>query len=126
MTLFRDVETCSAARIVDGIDGDVPTGTAQLTCAVLERGFQSDGAKFAVLTETEFYGRTIGGDARAVSLGGSALTLEGTTGRVTGAVSGGTDSTVTVNGTFTTANTFNVDTFSVGAEGRLGAAERGE
>ena len=64
----RDVlsERGIAARIVDGIDGDVPTGTAQLTCAVLERGFQSDGAKFAVLTETEFYGRTIGGDARVV------------------------------------------------------------
>ncbi len=55
-----------AAQIVEAIDGDVPAGTAHLTCAVLERGFQSDGAKFAVLTETEFYGRTIGGDNRVV------------------------------------------------------------
>ena len=52
-------------------------------------------------------------------LDNSTLALEGLTGRVTGAVSGGVDSTVTVNGTFATENTFDVDNFAIGTGGRF-------
>src|SRR5690606_13979102 len=39
---------------------------ALVTAAPLERGFEAPDAKLAVLTETEFYGRTIGSDSRVV------------------------------------------------------------
>ncbi|WP_251450448.1 transcription-repair coupling factor [Microbacterium sp. Marseille-Q6648] len=55
-----------AARRVDHV-GDAPEpGVAQLVISSLERGFESEEAKLAVLTEAEFYGRTIGGDQRVV------------------------------------------------------------
>ncbi len=64
----RDVlaERGIAARKVDTITGVPEPGVAQVVLAVLERGFESAEAKFAVLTESEFYGRTIGGDQRVV------------------------------------------------------------
>ncbi|MET0734370.1 MAG: DEAD/DEAH box helicase, partial [Microbacterium sp.] len=55
-----------AARRVDDVSAAPEPGVAHLVVAPLERGFESDDAKFAVLTETEFYGRTIGGDQRVV------------------------------------------------------------
>jgi uncharacterized protein with beta-barrel porin domain len=55
----------------------------------------------------------------AVILDTSTLALEGLTGRVTGAVSGGAGSAVTVSGTFATENTFSVDNFSVDTGGRF-------
>ncbi|GAB3267716.1 transcription-repair coupling factor [Microbacterium lacusdiani] len=55
-----------AARLVESL-ADVPEpGVATLAVAGIERGFESDEARLAVLTESEFYGRTIGGDARVV------------------------------------------------------------
>src|SRR5690606_5840656 len=41
-------------------------GVASLTCGSVESGFQVPEAKLAVLTDNEFYGRTIGGDQRVV------------------------------------------------------------
>ncbi|GAA3628888.1 transcription-repair coupling factor [Microbacterium awajiense] len=55
-----------AGRIVDGVDAPPEPGVAHLVVATLERGFEVADAKLAVLTETEFYGRTIGGDQRVV------------------------------------------------------------
>ena len=54
-----------------------------------------------------------------VILDDSILRLNGLTSRVTGAVTGGAGSTATVNGTFTTENTFSVDNFAINAGGRL-------
>jgi transcription-repair coupling factor (superfamily II helicase) len=55
-----------AARIVDDLL-DVPdAGVATLTAGSVESGFQIANAKLAVLTDNEFYGRTIGGDQRVV------------------------------------------------------------
>jgi transcription-repair coupling factor (superfamily II helicase) len=55
-----------AARIVDDLL-DVPdAGVATLTAGSVESGFQIADAKLAVLTDNEFYGRTIGGDQRVV------------------------------------------------------------
>ncbi|MFJ6653026.1 transcription-repair coupling factor [Microbacterium sp. NPDC091313] len=64
----RDVlaERGLAARRVDDILHAPEPGVAHLVCAQLERGFESEEARLAVLTETEFYGRTIGGDSRVV------------------------------------------------------------
>ncbi|MEN2740124.1 transcription-repair coupling factor [Microbacterium sp. X-17] len=64
----RDVlaERGTAARRVDGVDGSPETGTALIALAGLERGFEAPGARLVVLTEAEFYGRTIAGDQRAV------------------------------------------------------------
>ncbi|TDN92381.1 transcription-repair coupling factor [Microbacterium sp. BK668] len=64
----RDVlgERGLAARKVDGVLEAPEPGVAQVVVASLERGFESPDAKLAVLTETEFYGRTIGGDSRVV------------------------------------------------------------
>ncbi len=64
----RDVlaEHGIAARRVDALL-DVPElGVAHVVMAPLERGFEQPDARLAVLTETEFYGRTIGGDQRVV------------------------------------------------------------
>jgi uncharacterized protein with beta-barrel porin domain len=53
----------------------------------------------------------------AVVLRNNTLNLNGTAGRITGAVTGLADSTVNVNGTFTTENTFSVDAFNIAADG---------
>ncbi|MDN8548496.1 transcription-repair coupling factor [Microbacterium sp. NM3R9] len=64
----RDVlaERGIAARTSDDVGeiGDEPV--AICVVASLERGFESAEARLAVLTESEFYGRTIGGDGRVV------------------------------------------------------------
>lgn len=64
----RDVlaERGIAARRVDDVLSVPEPGVAHIVASVLERGFESPDAKLAVLTETEFYGRTIGGDQRVV------------------------------------------------------------
>ncbi|WP_404433721.1 transcription-repair coupling factor [Microbacterium lacus] len=64
----RDVlaEEGIAARKVDGLHQVPEPGVAHLVVSTLERGFEVPEAKFAVLTETEFYGRTIGSDQRVV------------------------------------------------------------
>jgi transcription-repair coupling factor (superfamily II helicase) len=55
-----------AARRADALP-DVPEpGVATIVACALERGFEAAGAKLAVLTESEFYGRTIASDNRAV------------------------------------------------------------
>ena len=64
----RDVlsERGVAARLHSALD-DVPEpGVAALVLGTLEAGFQLPDAGLAVLTESEFYGRTIGGDQRVV------------------------------------------------------------
>ena len=50
------------------------------------------------------------------------LNLNGTAGSIVGAVTGGADSTVNVNGTFTTGNIFSVGTFNVANGGLLNMA----
>ncbi|GAA1958175.1 transcription-repair coupling factor [Microbacterium deminutum] len=64
----RDVlaERGIAARRVDTVLEAPEPGVAHVVLSVLERGFESAEAKLAVLTESEFYGRTIGGDQRVV------------------------------------------------------------
>lgn len=64
----RDVlsERGIAARRVEEVLEPPEPGVAQVVACTLERGFESPDAKLAVLTETEFYGRTIGGDQRLV------------------------------------------------------------
>ena len=55
-----------AARQVDSLLEAPEPGVAHLVVAPVERGFEVVEAKFAVLTESEFYGRTIGGDSRVI------------------------------------------------------------
>lgn len=65
----RDVlsERGIAARVADGdLDASPEPGVAVAVVASLESGFQHPDAKLAVLTESEFYGRTISGDTRVV------------------------------------------------------------
>ncbi len=64
----RDVlaERGLAARTVDGLDDAPEPGVAVAVVATLEAGFEDEAAKLAVLTEAEFYGRTIGSDSRVV------------------------------------------------------------
>lgn len=64
----RDVlaERGIAARKVDEVLHAPEPGVAHVVVSVLERGFEAPGAKLAVITESEFYGRTIGGDTRVV------------------------------------------------------------
>lgn len=64
----RDVlaERGLAARVVETLDEAPEGGVAVLTRARVERGFEAEEAKLAVLTESDFYGRTIGGDTRVV------------------------------------------------------------
>ncbi|KJL41859.1 transcription-repair coupling factor [Microbacterium trichothecenolyticum] len=64
----RDVlaERGIAARKVDEVMHAPEPGVAHVVLSALERGFESADAKLAVLTESEFYGRTIGGDSRVV------------------------------------------------------------
>jgi transcription-repair coupling factor (superfamily II helicase) len=64
----RDVlaERGIAARVVDTVLEPPEPGVAHVVVASLERGFEVADAKLAVLTETEFYGRTIGSDSRVI------------------------------------------------------------
>ncbi|MDQ1128072.1 transcription-repair coupling factor [Microbacterium sp. SORGH_AS_0888] len=64
----RDVlaERGIAARRVDQIETPPEPGVALVVVSPLERGFQAPGARLAVVTESEFYGRTVAGDTRAV------------------------------------------------------------
>ncbi|MFJ4224485.1 transcription-repair coupling factor [Microbacterium sp. NPDC089695] len=55
-----------AARVVETVDGMPDAGVATLVTGTVESGFQVAEAKLAVLTDNEFYGRTIGGDQRVV------------------------------------------------------------
>ncbi|MDQ4215350.1 transcription-repair coupling factor [Microbacterium capsulatum] len=55
-----------AARVVPSLDAIPDAGVATLVTGAIEAGFQVASAKIAVLTENEFYGRTIGGDTRVV------------------------------------------------------------
>lgn len=55
-----------AARIVSELVEAPDTGVATLVTGSVEAGFQIPEAKLAVLTDNEFYGRTIGGDQRVV------------------------------------------------------------
>ena len=55
-----------AARDVEDVHGIPEAGVALTVVATLERGFEVPDAKLAVLTESEFYGRTIGSDGRVV------------------------------------------------------------
>lgn len=55
-----------AARIVPELIETPDTGVATLVTGSVEAGFQIAEAKLAVLTDNEFYGRTIGGDQRVV------------------------------------------------------------
>ncbi|WP_353115598.1 transcription-repair coupling factor [Microbacterium sp.] len=55
-----------AARIVADLPSEPEAGVATLVTGVVESGFQVPEARIAVLTDNEFYGRTIGGDQRVV------------------------------------------------------------
>ncbi|CAH0218620.1 transcription-repair coupling factor [Microbacterium foliorum] len=55
-----------AARVVTELNAAPDGGVATLVCGSVEAGFQIAEAKLAVLTDNEFYGRTIGGDQRVV------------------------------------------------------------
>ena len=62
----RDVlaEGGLAARIVDAVPADLEPGVAYLVQADAARGFEVPEAKLGLIAEAEFYGRTIGYDAR--------------------------------------------------------------
>lgn len=62
----RDVlaERGIAARRVDEILTPPEPGVALVVACGLERGFQAPGAKLAVITESEFYGRAVSGENR--------------------------------------------------------------
>ena len=55
-----------AARIVTEIPPITEPGVAYLLCASVEHGFELPEIKFALLSESEFYGRAAGHDARQV------------------------------------------------------------
>ncbi|GAB6857012.1 transcription-repair coupling factor [Microbacterium xylanilyticum] len=55
-----------AARVVDTLPDAPDAGVATLVTGTIESGFQIASARIAVITENEFYGRTIGGDTRVV------------------------------------------------------------
>ncbi|KDA06481.1 transcription-repair coupling factor [Microbacterium sp. CH12i] len=55
-----------AARIVESLVDAPDGGVATLVQGSVESGFQVPEAKLAVLTDNEFYGRTIGGDQRVI------------------------------------------------------------
>ncbi|MBZ4485814.1 transcription-repair coupling factor [Microbacterium sp. cx-55] len=55
-----------AARRVDTLLDEPAPGIATIVACALERGFEAPGAKLAVLTESEFYGRAISRDNRGV------------------------------------------------------------
>jgi transcription-repair coupling factor (superfamily II helicase) len=53
-----------AARVVDAVPSDPEPGVAYLVTASVEAGFEQEEARFAVLSEAEFYGRAAGIDSR--------------------------------------------------------------
>ncbi|MDQ0613535.1 transcription-repair coupling factor (superfamily II helicase) [Microbacterium sp. W4I4] len=55
-----------AARVLTDLTDAPEAGVASLVVGAVESGFQVPEAKLAVLTDNEFYGRTIGGDQRVV------------------------------------------------------------
>ncbi len=55
-----------AARRVDDLPGVPEPGVAHVVVCPLERGFVAPEARLAVVTESEFYGRTIAGDSQVV------------------------------------------------------------
>ncbi|MFE6734425.1 transcription-repair coupling factor [Microbacterium sp. NPDC057650] len=55
-----------AARIMEDLVAEPDAGVATLVTGTVESGFQVPDARLAVLTDSEFYGRTIGGDQRVV------------------------------------------------------------
>jgi transcription-repair coupling factor (superfamily II helicase) len=55
-----------AARVVEALTEAPDAGVATLVTGTVESGFQVADAKLAILTDNEFYGRTIGGDQRVV------------------------------------------------------------
>ncbi len=55
-----------AARMVDELPHTMDTGVAYLLCASVEHGFELPEIKFALLSESEFYGRAAGYDTRQV------------------------------------------------------------
>ncbi|WP_336628931.1 MULTISPECIES: transcription-repair coupling factor [unclassified Microbacterium] len=55
-----------AARVVETLPDSPEPGVATLVTGSIESGFQIASARIAVITENEFYGRTIGGDTRVV------------------------------------------------------------
>ncbi|MHA6669109.1 transcription-repair coupling factor [Homoserinimonas sp. A447] len=55
-----------AARNVEAFPAQVDAGVAYLLQASVESGFESAELKLAVLSESEFYGRAVGHDARQV------------------------------------------------------------
>ncbi|MFG6476220.1 transcription-repair coupling factor [Microbacterium sp. P06] len=64
----RDVlsERGIAARREEDLLAAPEPGVVRLVCAELERGFEMPASLLAVLTEAEFYGRTIANDSRVV------------------------------------------------------------
>ncbi|MCB0113373.1 MAG: DEAD/DEAH box helicase, partial [Caldilineaceae bacterium] len=64
----RDVlaERGIGARIVDTLDAAPETGVVHLVVGEIEAGFESAEARLSVLTESDFYGRTISNDSRVV------------------------------------------------------------
>jgi transcription-repair coupling factor (superfamily II helicase) len=55
-----------AGRVVDALPSTLDEGVAYLVQASVEAGFELPGIKLAVLSESEFYGRTAGYDSRQV------------------------------------------------------------
>ncbi|HAM26038.1 MAG TPA: transcription-repair coupling factor, partial [Microbacteriaceae bacterium] len=55
-----------AARVVDSLPAETETGVAYLLKASVENGFELPEIRFALLSESEFYGRAAGYDARQV------------------------------------------------------------
>ncbi len=55
-----------AARTAEGLDDAPESGVVVAVLGLLESGFELPETKLAVLTEAEFYGRTIGADGRVV------------------------------------------------------------
>ncbi len=55
-----------AARTAEGLDDAPESGVVVAVLGQLESGFELPESKLAVLTEAEFYGRTIGADGRVV------------------------------------------------------------
>ncbi|MDQ1609084.1 MAG: hypothetical protein QOE16_1816, partial [Microbacteriaceae bacterium] len=55
-----------AARLVEEYPADAEPGVAYLLKASVEHGFEIPEAKLALVSESEFYGRTIGYDSRQV------------------------------------------------------------
>ncbi len=54
------------ARVVETLDELPESGVVLATTAMIERGFDTTDAGLVVLTESEFYGRTLGTDSRIV------------------------------------------------------------